>query len=114
MATALSPKLATIMPVSSYGTSGDMNWRMAQIRPQGAPVADMILTQCAFVGADALVPGAYSQPYATELMPGGTTRSSEATLPLLLSRSPKGSCPANMVAAPFCAQSAFQEPNVRP
>lgn len=66
----------------------DVTAELAQIPSQGAPVADVILTQCAVIGADALVVGAYSHPRATELLFGGTTRSllAEATLPLFLSR----------------------------
>lgn len=61
---------------------------LTQVQSQGLPVADVILKQCAAVGADVLVVGAYSHPRATELLFGGTTRSllAEATLPLLLSR----------------------------
>lgn len=65
----------------------DAQAELAEVDSQGAPIADVILDQCAQRGVDLLVIGAYSRSRTTERLFGGTTRSllNETPLPLLVS-----------------------------
>jgi nucleotide-binding universal stress UspA family protein len=59
-----------------------------KVASQGAPIAEVILSQAAERGANLLVIGAYSHPRTAEMLFGGVTRSllSHSELPLLISR----------------------------